>query len=128
MNSRRLIRPFKSDNASLRVKITLGMGRPMSALCQKQTFRAAEGTPLFDDLVGASEHRRWQCEAERLGGLEIDHQLVLGRHLHRHIGWLLALEDAIDVAGSLPIWVDCVRSKRNKATVRDEITIRVSCW
>jgi hypothetical protein len=38
-------------------------------------------------------------EAERLGGLEVDHQLVLGRRLHRQVGRLLALEDAIDVAG-----------------------------
>ena len=37
-------------------------------------------------------------EAERLGGLEIDDQLVLGRRLHRQVGGLLALEDAIDIA------------------------------
>ena len=36
-------------------------------------------------------------EAEGLGGLEIDRQLVLGRRLHRQIGRLLALEDAVDV-------------------------------
>ena len=45
-------------------------------------------------------------EAERLGGLEVDHQLVFGRRLHRQIGWLLALEDAVDVAGRVPILVD----------------------
>ena len=28
----------------------------------------------FDHLVGAREQRRWQAEAERLGGLEVDHQ------------------------------------------------------
>ena len=38
-------------------------------------------------------------EAERLGSLEVDDQLVLGRRLHRQVGWLLALEDAVDVAG-----------------------------
>ena len=32
--------------------------------------------------------------------------LVLGRRLHRQIGRLLALEDAIDVAGSLTILFD----------------------
>ena len=46
----------------------------------------------------ASKRRR-HGEAERLGGLEIDHQLVLGRSLDRQIGRLLALEDAIDVSG-----------------------------
>ena len=52
-------------------------------------------------LVGAGQHRRRQLEAEPLGGLEIDRQLVLGRGLHRQAGSLLTLENAIDVAGPL---------------------------
>ena len=36
-------------------------------------------------------------EAERLGGLEIDDQLELGRLLDRQVGGLLALEDATGV-------------------------------
>jgi hypothetical protein len=54
---------------------------------------------LFDHLVGASEQRVRHVEAERFGRLEVDHQLVLGRRLHRKVGRLLALENAIDVAG-----------------------------
>ena len=50
--------------------------------------------------------RRRHVEAERLGGLEVDHQLVLGRRLHRQVGRLLALEDAIDVAGRVPVLVE----------------------
>ena len=47
-----------------------------------------------------------KVEAERLGGLEVDSEFVLGRRLHRKIGGFLALEDAIDVAGRAPILLD----------------------
>ena len=42
-------------------------------------------------------------------------QLVFGRRLHREVGGLLALEDAIDVAGSLPVLVDQIRPIRDQA-------------
>src|SRR5262245_49450108 len=48
-------------------------------------------------------------EAEGFGGLEIDHRFVPSRHLHWLVGWLLALEDAINVAGSVPELVDDIR-------------------
>jgi hypothetical protein len=47
---------------------------------------------LFDDLVGAGEDRWWDCEAERLGGLEIEEQLKGRRLRNRQIGRLGALE------------------------------------
>jgi hypothetical protein len=37
----------------------------------------------FDHLVGTREHARRQIEAERLGGVQIDHQFILGRVLYR---------------------------------------------
>src|SRR5215831_13195839 len=52
----------------------------------------------FDHLVGAGEQRRRHGQAKRLGGLEIDDDLILGRCLHRQVARLLALEDAVDVA------------------------------
>ena len=64
-------------------------------------------------------------EAERLGGLEIDHQLVLGRRLHRQVGRLLALEDAVDVAGRAPVLVDEIRSIGDQ-TAAGDVVARVS--
>ena len=59
-------------------------------------------------------------EAERLRGLEIDHQFVFGRRLHRQVGGLLALEDAIDVAGRAPVLVDEIRPVGDQAAGGDE--------
>jgi hypothetical protein len=53
---------------------------PDSRIAAKQT--------LFDHFVRAGEHRCRQIEAERLGGFQTDHQLVLGRRLHRQISRL----------------------------------------
>jgi hypothetical protein len=39
------------------------------AIDPKQKF----AEPLLDNLVGDGEQRRWHVEAERLGGLEVDH-------------------------------------------------------
>ena len=74
----------------------------------------------FDHLVGARQHARRHVKAERFGGLEVDHQLVLGRRLHRQVGRLLALEDAIDVAGGSPVLVGEIRPVGDQAAVRDE--------
>src|SRR5262245_6145410 len=52
---------------------------------------------LFDHLVGAGEQRIRNRHVNCLRGLEVDHQLELGRRLYRQIGGLLAPEDAIDV-------------------------------
>ena len=64
----------------------------------------------LDHLVGAREQRGRYFEADRFSGLEIDDQLVLGGRLHRQIARLLTLEDAVDVAGRLPVLLDFVRS------------------
>jgi len=43
-----------------------------------------------------------QVEAERLGGLEIDHHLELGGCLHRKVTSILTFEDAVDVRSRPP--------------------------
>src|SRR5262245_46586215 len=57
---------------------------------------------LLDHLVDAHQQRQRQLNAERLGSLEIDNQLELGRVLHRQIGRLAALENAINIERRSP--------------------------
>ena len=65
--------------------------------CQELTSRSAAKreaglqTCLFDYLVGAGEQRRRHLEAERLGSLEIDHDLEMGRQHDRQVSGLFAL-------------------------------------
>jgi len=54
---------------------------------------------LFDHLGGA-QHNRWGYgKTERLGGLEVEDHLELGRKLHREIARLLAAQDAVHIVG-----------------------------
>src|SRR5215831_16760347 len=89
---------------------------------------AKSGHHLFDHLIGAGEYRRRNYEAKRLGGLEIDYQLILGRRLHRKICWLFTLEDAIDVAGGAPVLVNKIGSIGYQTAGDDEVAFVVDGW
>src|SRR5437868_5919369 len=78
---------------------------------------AANTPSSFDNLVGTDAHCWWHVKPERLRGPEVDYQLIFGRRLHRQIGRLLALEDAIDVARCEPPLVHRNRPIGDQAAV-----------
>src|SRR6516164_1876911 len=87
--------------APLRAKVTSSaqsLGLPI--------LKHDELASSLDHLVGARDERWRHVKAERPGGFEIDDQLIFGRRLHRQVGGLLALEDAIDVAGCAAVLVE----------------------
>src|SRR6476646_1462553 len=68
--------------------------RAIAAVCHKRPLAKS-----FDQLIGEQLHRGWDSEAECLGGLEVYHELVFHRRLHRKVGGFLATQDAVDIRG-----------------------------
>ena len=66
--------------------------------------RRAGGYSITSSAVASSV--AGTVKPERLGGLEINDELVLGRCLDRQVGRLLALEDAVDIARRAPMRLD----------------------
>ena len=64
--------------------------------------RRGPSTPSLDDLIGAGEQRLRHGEAERLGGLEVDHELEFDRPLYGEIGRLRPFQDFVDICGRAP--------------------------
>src|SRR6476660_5204725 len=81
---------------------------------------------LLDDLVGAREQRGRHRDAKCLSGLEVDYQVVLGRNLNRKIGWLLALEDSINIASRSPVLFQHTRPIRDEAAAGDKEPLEVN--
>ena len=71
----------------------------LPALTPERGGSTRSGHPpvLLDHLVGAGEQEGRDRQAERFGGVEIDHQPDLCLLLDRQIGWLRALQDPPDI-------------------------------
>ena len=89
----------------------------MSALGQKRTSRRS-----FDHLVCDQLHRGRDREAKRLGGLEVDDQLELGRPQYRKTGRAFAFQDAAGVTAELPISLRQLRAVAHQSAGDRELT------
>src|SRR5262249_54229242 len=77
---------------------------------------------------GEREQRRRHRDSERLGGLEVNDQLELGRCLDWKIAWTFALENASDVARRPGVHVTHVYSVRDQTTAGGIVTEPVDRW
>src|SRR5947207_5845923 len=83
-------------------------------MCHEETHAPQQTPALLYDLVGLGEKCRWNINAERLGGLEIDDQLEGRRLLDRQIGGLGALENLSRVSA------DLVKGKSEACSIADQ--------
>src|SRR5262249_10844913 len=79
-------------------------------------------------LVGAIKQLERDIESERLGGLEIDDQLELGRLLNRKLGGLLAPEYPIDIRRRLSVLIGDIDTVGDQAALRGEIPRSIDRW
>src|SRR5262245_5577873 len=97
---------------------------------QKRTAGKFHFAPPFrftslDHLVGTREQRWRHFEAERLGSLEVDGQLVLGRLLHRQVGRPRAFEDSIYILSHATELIVPVEAVGNEATDTHSLCLRI---
>jgi len=76
--------------------------------------------PLFEDFVGSREQCSGHFEAERFGGLDVEHGFVFRRSPHREVGWFLAFQDAVDVGGGKPIQRGLINPEGDQSAFGEE--------
>ena len=79
----------------------------------------------LDHLFGSHHHNRGNRQAERLGSLEIDHQLKFRWLLDWQFGWLSSFYNLVDYGRYTLVGFNPVGSVRHQATVLDKIIPRV---
>src|SRR5215813_5932495 len=92
---------FKAGNSSCR----LLMGSAIAEVAERSPSLQSRCAASFDHLVCARVQRWRHVEAERPGGLEIDHEVEPGRIDDRQVCWLFAPENPTRINAGLPISV-----------------------
>ena len=89
--------------------------KPLMATPPRLRPKREISAATFNHLISPRKQRCRYRDPERLSSLQVDHQLIFGRGLHRQIGGLLAFDDAINVAGRAAVPVGEV------GTIRDQV-------
>ena len=68
--------------------------------CRRFKLSALRDASLLDQFIGGGQQRFGDGQAERFGGLEVDHQIELGRLLDREIGGFHAIKNPRHIGAS----------------------------
>ena len=110
---------LRASRGQLNATIHSGGQRTLSALYIGERLLSAtsgRSQTLLNHLIRPRQYRLRDRQAERLGGLEIDHQLEFRGLLHRQVGRLGALD--------YPVHIRCGAQPTVPATVGDTILTR----
>ncbi len=102
--------------------------RAASEMCPGPDSCTAAIAASFDHLIGANEHCRWHNDAKRLCGLQIDHQLELGRLFDRQVGRLRTLENLVDENGGPTKYIWIIRSVGQKEARLRQLSLDRGGW
>src|SRR5262245_38714927 len=88
---------------------------PGSDICTAPT------APLFDHLVGKREQLGWNFETQRLGGLDVDHEIEPCGLLDGDFAWFHPAQNLIDQIGGAPEHVRKISPIRDQTSRFDEL-------
>src|SRR5262245_24034713 len=98
---------------------------PTTVLSMRNKLREQKAWNALEQLISLCDEQRRHFEPERLGGLEVDHQLELCGLLDGQVGGLGALEDLVHVGSGAPSQISAVHSIGHKAPGIDKLPLIV---
>jgi hypothetical protein len=118
-----LIREGKIINKLSDSRIGYRPSRAMTG-CEQVQQKAS----LLDQLVGAQEKRFGDCQAEGLGGGQINDEVEFGRLLDRYVAWVGTAQNLVDIIGGAPVQVREVCSIGHQTCRFDVLPIPMHRW
>jgi hypothetical protein len=119
----------KNEHADAPHALALLRARRARPSGRRATEQRDEVAPFsLDHVVSAQRKCRRDTQPERVRGLEVDHQFVLGRRLNRKFAGFLAPQDTIDVGCRPAPLIDHIEAVGDEAALGCKNSKGIDCW